>query len=175
MRKVTNNSTSAKKIPKSVVQIKTFEEEYYRDMFTMKLQPVSVDYLLKFALEWVEWVMANDWVITLTAYINTKGVHKNTVDRWIVRCPELKEASDFVRQIIAERRDFGAATRKYSDSWIKHTHPLYDPEFKQLEEWRSSMKEKIAGAGGGKIVVEMSKSPNSDLVPERKIKPLEGE
>jgi hypothetical protein len=174
MKKTRQHNTDKKNDVKSVpikekTEVKSFHDEYYRDMFTLKMNPVSIDYLLKFALEWVEWVIANEHVITRESFFNAKRVHNTTVDRWINRCPELAEASIFVNQILADRREVGAATFKLSEKWISSTHALYSPKFKDLEIWRNEMKIKVSGAGTTLRVIEIEKAQSSDLVPHRKV------
>ena len=167
MKKTKQRSTVKKKPTKSENAIKTFEQEYYWDMFSLRQSPVSREYILKFSLEWVDYVCDTEKVITVLAYLNLKRLHEGTVYRWKDRHVELQEAFSFVKQVCADRRDFGAATRQLDAGWIKHTQPLYHTDFKALELWRNEMKEKIASAGN--FIVEMNKMPETDIVPRRKL------
>lgn len=165
MKKTPQRSTGRKKAQKS--EIVPFQEEYYRDMFTFQLVPVSEKYLLRIAEEWVNYTLENEEILTKNSYLNKKRLLRGTVDRWMDRCPELKEAFGFVTQILAERREQGATKGKLSESWVKYSHVLYDNEYRDLETWRNSLKEKIAGAGSTNVVVEMKKFPETDVVPAR--------
>jgi hypothetical protein len=137
-------------------------------MFSFKMNPVSIPYLLKFAVEWVDWVQNTPTALVRNAYFNIKGIHKATVDRWMVRCPQVKEASEFVKQLLSERREMGVLKGKMPEGWVSKYQALYDPEFKELEQWRNSMKEKIAGSTATIQVVELERYPDSPLVPVKK-------
>ncbi len=160
MKSKRQNSTPSKIVPKTVYQ------EYYLDMFTLRQTPVSNDYLLKFALEWVNWAITDDDALTLEGFYILKGVQQRTVDRWCDRCPELMEAHDYAMMVIGDRREKGAITRKYSEGMIKTTMCMYKIKWKELEEWRAHLSEKIANAGGMKLV-EIEKFADSDLVPTK--------
>ncbi len=163
MKAKRHNSTTNKIVPKTV------EQEYYLNMFTLKQTPVSNDYLLHFALEWVNWAITDDDALTLEGYYIIKGVGSRTVDRWCKRCPELMEAHDYAMMIIGDRREKGAITRKYDSGMIRTTMPMYKAKWKELEEWRAHLSEKIASAGGMRVV-ELEKFADSDLVPKKEKK-----
>jgi hypothetical protein len=163
MKAKRHNNTPVKK------DIKTVHEEYYLDMFTLKQTPISKDYLLHYALQWVNWAISDDDALTMEGFHILKGVQSFTVSRWCQRCPELQQAHDHVMSIIGDRREKGAITRKYDSGMIRTTMPMYKAKWKELEEWRAHLSEKIASAGGLKVV-EMEKFADSDLVPTKEKK-----
>jgi hypothetical protein len=160
MKSIRQSNTSKKIVPKSV------EQEYYLDMFTLRMSPVSNDYLLHFAKEWVDWAVQSDDALTLEGFYVLKRVHDYTVNRWMKRCPELQQAHDWAMMAIGDRREKGAITRKYDSGMIRTTMPMYKAKWKELEEWRAHLSEKIASAGGLKVV-ELEKFADSDLVPKK--------
>ena len=162
MRVTRQSNTDKKIVPKTTAQ------EYYLDMFTLKQTPVSKDYLLHYALEWVNWAITNDDALTMEGFYIIKGTQSKTVWNWMQRCSELQEAHDHVMHIIGDRREKGAITRKYDSGMIRTTMPMYKAKWKELEEWRASLSEKIAGAGGGFKLIEVERFADSDLVPTRK-------
>jgi len=162
--KATSHNSTAKKKP-----IKTVHEEYYLNMFTFKQTPISTDYLLHYALEWVNWALTDDDALTMEGFHIKKGVQSFTVSRWCQRSPELKQAHDHVMEIIGDRREKGAINRKYDSGMIRTTMPMYKAKWRELEEWRAQLSEKIASAGGLKVV-ELEKFADSDLVPKKEKK-----
>jgi hypothetical protein len=91
---------------------------------------------------------------------------KQTVFDWMAKDKNVDNAHKYVRNICAIRRDKGAANRELDGSWIAKTMPIYCDDYKALEEWRAHLSEKIASAGGLKIV-EMPAFPDSAIVPKR--------
>jgi hypothetical protein len=171
MAKTTKRSTvKAKPATKAAPIIKTFQDEYYRDMFSLKMKPISRDYKLHFALEWVTVTKEDEDILTLGQFYNLKGINKSIVEGWVKDTPEVKEAHDFVMQIIGTRREVGALTRKLDANVFLRSAANYDSSWRDLEEWRNSMREKISGASAGNFVIEMNKMPETDLVPRRKVK-----
>lgn len=170
MKKTNKTNTITKQKAKTCQPpIRTFKQEYYLDLFSFKMHPVSNDYLIKFALEWVNWVCNNEDVLTVNEYFICKGVHARTVWNWKQRCAELKEAHAFVLQVLGTRREKGALTRKYDSNMVRLTMSLYDSKWKELEEWQAQLRTKETQAINGIRVVEIERFPNSDLVPLRKI------
>ncbi len=168
--KIRKHSMIGKKRPKIAgVEVKTFEQEYFTDMFTLKMKPISYDYKLKFALEWVNVAIADDDMLTLEEFYILKGIDPRTVERWLKTCPELQQAHDFVMCVIGVRREKGALKNKYDSGMVRTSMAMFSVRWKDLEEWRNAMKEKIAGSSAGSIrVVELDRYPDSPLVPIKK-------
>lgn len=163
MKQTRQNSTPVKK------NIKTVYAEYYDDMFTLRQTPVSKDYLLKFALEWVNWAMTDEDALKLTQFYVLKGIHNFSVERWMKRCPELQRAHDWALMIIGNRREIGAIKKIYDSAMIRTTMCMYDTQWKELEEWRARLSEKIASAGGVRVV-EIPAFGDADLLPKKEKK-----
>lgn len=171
MKKTTKRIIPAKKVSRNAsLGVKTFEQEFYRDMFTLKMKPIPNDYLLHFALEWVTVTLKDEEMITIEDYLILKGVEQSTVDRWCKRSEELRAAHDYVLMILGNRREKGGLTRKFDAGLIKTTQHLYNIKWKELEEWRANLSAKIAQAHGGdkNFIIEMNTTPNSPLVPPKK-------
>ena len=168
MKKTTKNTTSKRKIAKIVKpQIKTMEQEYYRDMFSFAMKPVSQEYLVKLALEWVDTVIANEDILVLEEYAILKGIQYPVMHRWMKRCPELQEAHDHVMDVLSLRREKGALNNKLNTVMVLKSMAMYNMRWKDIEEWRAQLNEKIAGAAG-QLIVEMNKYPDTKEVPRKK-------
>jgi len=170
MKKITKNTTSKKKTTNIArPAIKSMEQEYYRDMFSFTMKPISQEYLLKLALEWVDTVASNEDILVLEEYAILKGIQYPIMHRWMKRCPELQEAHDHVMCILSVRREKGALNNKLNTVMVVKSMAMYNMRWKDIEEWRAQMSEKIAGATG-QLIVEMNKYPETQEVPRKKDK-----
>lgn len=163
-----NNSTKRAKQSKETTQIKTYTQEFYQDMYSFQTMPIPEHYFDKLAEEWVDYVKNNDDVLFMGEYHIKKGVAKSTFEEWVQRNPNLQRARAFVREIISMRREKGALTRKYDPTTVFKMQHTYDNAWKEMEEWRASLKEKVENQGSGSITVVMERFPNSPLVPEKR-------
>src|ERR1700677_1494254 len=123
-----NNVNNAKSITVNKPQkpvVMTMEEEYYMNMFTLKMTPISNDYLLKFALEWVDAVEADEEILTLLDFPAKKRVNEGTIHRWMKRCPELQESHDMVKTILASRRELGALNGNLDTGIVRQQQAWY--------------------------------------------------
>lgn len=163
-----NNSTKIAKQSKSATPIKTFTQEYYQDMYTFQTMPIPMHYFDKLAEEWVDYVKNNEDVLFMAEYHVKKGVSKTTFEEWVQRSPNLQAARAFVKEIISMRREKGALLRRYDPATVFKMQHTYDAAWKEMEEWRASLKEKSENQGSGNITVVMERFPNSPLVPHKR-------
>ncbi len=163
-----NNTTKPNNATKETPKIKTFVQEFYTDIYTFQTMPIPNHYFDKVAEEWVNYVKNNDDVLFMGEYRIKKGVAKTTFEEWTQRSANMQIARAFVKEIIAMRREKGALLRKYDASTVFKMQYKYDADWKEMEEWRASMKERVEGASGSNITVVMERFPNSPLVPEKR-------
>ena len=134
--------------------IKTHQEEYHNGFFAYRQKPVHQDYLKLLAQEMLDYFWETEDTYKLTEFYNIKRIHHSTFEGWMERCPELKEAHDLVLQLLGTRREIGAIKGTLNEKTILRSMPMYDVKWRQIEEWYTSMKERlVAGDSGTKIVV----------------------
>jgi|GEM_PF-2388477 hypothetical protein len=155
------------KIKLTSKEIKTFRKEYYEDMFSYRLWPISDDYLEFCADEWVHYAKDNDDILCLDEYRLQKGIDKNTWADWLKRNTKLARAQEFVRDLLAVRRMRGALKGSLYYGAVSIEQPFYDDRHRELAEWRAKLNSKDDRATGN-ITVEIQQYPNSLLVPEKK-------
>lgn len=122
-------------------------------------------YLEQFADEMLEWSKSDD-SLKITQYYNLKLIHNTIVDKWMERCPRLRQAHDLALQIIGARREIGALNKKFDATMIMRSMPLYDKAWRNIEEWRANIGAENAPQAPQVIYVE--KFPSSALVPEKR-------
>lgn len=156
--KTPNHSMKRRARMKTVVQERSDQkpwfDEYYRDMTTLRMHPVSDGYLLKFAMEWVDWTLdAKNNCTTLEEFYTFKRINPKTVDRWRERCEELQDAFLFIKNFLYTKRDKGVLEKRYDSSYGRLSMPMYNDGIKELEEWRANIVRKIESTTGQTYVV----------------------
>ncbi len=148
--------------------IMPFEQEYYLNMYSWIQIPISLEYVKKCAAEWVEMARDNE-VLLMDEYPVQKGIPTTTWYEWIGRCPELKSAQTQVKEMIAIRRERGAMQNKYNSGMVMRMQHYYKREWKEAEEWRSSLSAKNEAVAQQPIQVILERYPDSPLVPMKKV------
>lgn len=151
MKTKRQNSTKSKEKNKKTTSERPWDDYFCNISFKMK--PANETTRENFSFKWVEAARLDGSYINIWDYpVLIAGMHKETVFDWIDKDSNVKNAHRYVRSLCAIRRDKGAAYRELDGSWIAKTMPIYCDDYKNLEEWRAHLSEKIASAGGLKIV-----------------------
>jgi len=138
---------------KSKKETKSYDWGDYFCNISFKMKPINEASREKFSLDWVEKARKDPAYINIWEFpVIDVGISKQTVFEWMAKDKNVDNAHKYVRNICAIRRDKGAATRDLDGSYIAKTMPIYCDDYKALEEWRANLSEKIAGAGGFKII-----------------------
>ena len=165
-QKTSNSIIAVNKQTKIQTPLKSYHEEYYVDLFSGAKKPVSDEYLSKCAAEWLNMVREEE-VLLMTEYHVRKGIHPATWSNWMERSQELRDARDLVRCMIAIRRERGGLKNQYSAQWGLKQQYVYDPEWKESEEWRAKLAPKTENMMQP-IQVILETFPSSPLVPVKK-------
>lgn len=144
----------------------------YRDLLSNEMKPCSPLFLELLAEDMVKWSDQPD-ALKLTQFFQSRHIDMCNLYRdrekqngWLDKSEYLKEAHRYVMMVLGTRREIGALKREYDSGMVRTTMPHYDNIWKELEAWRSTLKEPSVGTGN--ITVEMTPSPNVESVPERK-------
>ena len=139
----------------------------YLDMFTMRKRPISVEYIEKFANDMVLWALNDPDAFKLAQYYRIRGVCGEDMERWAERYPNLKTANRYVLGILGDKREMGALKKDYDSGMVRTMMPRYDKDWRNIEKWRSLLREQESKAAGGTKFVVMDKFPDSDQVPAK--------
>ena len=162
--KKSRNSTKVRLPP-----IKTFREETYTDMFTLREMPIHEDYIRQFALEWILHAKEDEDMLTMNDFLVKKGMNRSSIQEWLKRSEDMRKAYAFILMVIGNRRERGMLKKQLDSQGVVKSMHLYDELWKESETWRAHLAAKVAGAGGGITLVEMEKFPSSDQVPLKKV------
>jgi hypothetical protein len=159
-KKAINQSNTRDTAPTSVAA-------FYRNMYTYTQMPISKDIIEKLALEYVNFTLSNPKVLKPSEFYTHKGMLRQSFENLRGNHPVLEEAHEFVKMIIGDRRETGALEKRLDAGIVSFTMPLYDKDWKELNEWRSKLKDPDQASNETKIVV-LEKYPDSPLVPKKK-------
>lgn len=143
-------------------------DEFF-DFNEFKQRPVSEQWLAELSKRLVFWAKDNDDALILNEFFLKEGIGKSTVANWKKQSKLFKNSYDFAKQIIGTRREIGALNKKFDTNVVMFTMPMYSKSWKELEEWRSSLKVKeLEKAGKQTITVVMEKVQSTEFVPKKK-------
>ena len=142
--------------------------DFYRSMFTLRETPVTEAWIENLAAEFVDWAMNDPEALILDDFYLSKGLQAQQISTWKKKHSCLAEAHAFAKRKIANRREKGALTKDLSETMVSRSMPLYSDEWKEVEEWRASLRnKKDENVHQGPQIVVIDRYPNSELVPEK--------
>lgn len=139
--------------------------EEYLNMKDLQKHVVTNFYLERLAQELHEWASNNSTALKISTFFKERGVSGTTLDRWRKLSPVFDEAYIDAKEIIGDRRELGIFNEGFPENFVKHSMALYDKEWKQLEEWRSKLKESGSQHETKIVVID---NYSSDKVPSKK-------
>jgi len=158
MNKTPQHNTLEKKRAKKLTPWK----EEYAAMGIFRMVPVHKAYLERFKIEMIEWFEQQEDVLIFEEFLRYKRLSRVCMANFMSRDKELEIAREYVRMLLAIRRERGGLTKKLDPGMIERSMPMYSEEWKDLQIWRSQLKAEqeiaLATATGPKIVI-MEKFP----------------
>ncbi len=135
--------------------------DFYRDILTFMQHPVTQEFIVKLARNWVLWARDCEDAINPSRFIVDAGIHWNTAMRWCKKFEELQEAYDAVKRIIGLRNEKSIAAVDIKS--LSFMMPSYLDEYKDQYEWRTAMKAKSVEAQQPNITVVIPKYGDNDV------------
>jgi len=158
-----------KVIPNSTQQLekepsKPFDEYY--DLFTLRTKPVSDVFIEQIAQKLMHWAINNEEAYKISQFYEQEGLHNEDIDRWCKRSKAMAYAKYAALRAIGNRREIGGLKKKLDSGMVSYTMAHYDKDWKDLAEWRNTLKLDADQKGETKIVV-LEKYPDSKIVPAK--------
>lgn len=132
--KKTNNPSTEEQITTTYV----FDE--YISTIDFRKRPVSDNWILQLARRLRDWAVNDPEALTLVSFYNKEGIASRDLARWCERVPALQLAYETAMATIGARREIAGLKRDFDSGIVRTTMPIYDKKFKDLEEWRSSLR-----------------------------------
>lgn len=101
--------------------------------------PEKDDWRKRFVMTLLEWSSKDD-SLEITDFALEMKMHRSMLYRWIATYPDIKEAFDFAKLMIASRRKKGALTRKFDKDVVFKDLHKYDPEWHEINKYHSEMR-----------------------------------
>lgn len=133
----------SKEIPHNSIDIQpltntsTWQSFLENDAFM--LFPGKDDWRKRFACTLLTWASKEDSV-EITDFALEMKMRRSTINEWAAKYPDLKDAYDQARLMIASRRKKGALIRKYDKDVVFKDLHRYDPEWLEINKYHSDMK-----------------------------------
>jgi hypothetical protein len=133
-----NTITSSKRKRKTTVRSEGSYKylDLYDDLATTRLIPVSEEFLERLGGDLVKWARESN-AIKLTAFFIERGISRGTYQHWAETHPLFKKHIEFAKEAIGNRREEAAFWRKADAGIFLKSAANYDPEWKEIEAWRS--------------------------------------
>ena len=101
--------------------------------------PQKDDWRKRFIYTFIEWASKDDSLEIMDFYVEMK-MYRTTVYDWANKYPDVKDALDYVRLMLAARRRKGALLRKYDKDMALRDMHMLDPEWLTINKYHSDMK-----------------------------------
>lgn len=156
MAKTPNNNTVPKKSTKIVVDkvqkvSKWFDD--YKDLFSLRVKPVTEAFIDRLAQELNSWSLL-DSSIVLGDFLDERGIQERVFKRWMARHEDLSDAWELARRRLVSRREKGGLTRKYDPGQAFASLAKYDDSWKEYMQWKSNLSSNESSHE--KVVIEIN-------------------
>jgi len=171
MKKISKKKESPKSILPNQRSKKTNYRylDEYKDLFTRKLTPVSVEFIELIIKQILHWAHNDKNALFLDQFWFSKGIPTMSFNAWRKKFPELDEACQEAKRLIGMRRETGAIKKKFDSGMIRSVQAMYRPEWKKVEKWRSELRQSVdEKTQQSTINWVLEKFPNSNIVPKKK-------
>lgn len=101
--------------------------------------PEKDDWRKRFILTLMEWASKED-SLDITDFALEMKMHRSMLYRWVEKWPDIKQAFDMAKLMLASRRKKGALTRKFDKDVVFKDLHKYDPEWLEINKYHSDMK-----------------------------------
>lgn len=103
------------------------------------LFPEKDDWRKRFIVTLLEWASKDD-SLEITDFPIEMKMHRSLFYAWQAKFPDIKEAADLAKLMLASRRKKGALTRKFDKDVVFKDLHKYDPEWHEINKYHSDMK-----------------------------------
>ncbi len=134
----------------------SFNDDYYC-VFSFKKIPVNDAIKREYARQLRQWIKDTPDAFKLSEFYLGRGLSSNSFYRWIKNNEEMAEAYQYVKEILGNKRELGAALKNgpYDPSMIKPTMGHYCPIWREEQERAAALTKKEDSAAANAEVIAM--------------------
>lgn len=142
--------------------------EAYAHCFGLIYKPVTEAFINAFFEDMFKYITEDESILQIEAYYLKKGISIQTYLDWLKKFPQAKKINELCVNIVGARRELGAMKNELNAKFVSVNLYNYLPQYKEAEEWRSSLKEKETEKLANALkIVEIPAFGSSDLVPKK--------
>lgn len=154
-------ATKTKKIQEKKPQVNTKEKTKAKraavvsaeeGIYSWRTIPISSAMIEAWTKKLSTWVQENPEAKTITEFIFSLGLNRGSYHKLLEKHPHFKEEHEKAMARLGERLWGNAVDKKADWSAVRFMLHQYSPEFDDAKKYETALKEKIASAGGIKIV-----------------------
>jgi hypothetical protein len=162
--KKSKNNTNEEKKPRVVCLEEYHNYRYHKKDF------ITNTMLDRLGQELIEWAYATDSEkgIKIKQFLALKGIHDKTWNDWCTKYPSLREAHDYAKMILGNRREEGAITKKWDVGVFNFMQPMYDEDHMKMLKDREDLKKSADELEGSAKIVIMERFASVEEVPVKK-------
>jgi hypothetical protein len=164
LKKATPHRNTAKPKEPKVVQL-----DEWLNFNTYEKGILTTLSIERLARELVEWARTNPEAIKINQFLEERGIHIRSWNRWCTKYEVLRDARDHAKMILGNRREHGVMTRKYEPTSTNFMMLNYDDDWVDTMKLKTGLTNKDGDSGGGPQIVVIEKYPDSPMVPTRVI------
>ena len=135
------------------------------DWVDFRITPTPLNKIIQIGKDLVEWATTSADATKIRKFFRGRGIDYDTIGRWRKRCPEFDRYYRFSLDAIGDRREDAAYNKLASEGLVKGTMAIYDPDYKELLAWQSTLTKDDDKNRDIRVVLQAY--PNSPLVPEK--------
>lgn len=136
--------------------------DIYPDLWSMESRGASQEFIDRLGQDLLAWAKNSDSLL-LNDFFTERFISTHTYRRWSDRDKMFSDRLEMAKLMIGSRREKGALQRKFDASVMIKSAPLYDPEWKLLEEWRAKLAKTEQEVEQLKVLIETFKTEEKPL------------
>lgn len=114
--------------------------DYYTDVLEMKEKPISIAKIEKLGENLFKWALEDEDAFKVRSFFTKQSIGGDDIKRWRGRSPKFDKAYKMALELIGDRREIGGLKRTFDSSIVVQSMPHYDPDWRELAQWRSNLR-----------------------------------
>ena len=103
----------------------------YKDLRDFKMKPATEGFIDRLALLLMKWSEVDENDYKLNQFFRMQGLAPEQFYDWVLKYPNLKDAHQYAKRCIGDRREINALNRKISETVMLKRQHAYDPEWEE--------------------------------------------
>jgi len=146
-----NKNNSLENSSRAISTSKWLED--YPELYTNRLSPISEAFMDRLAQDLIKWVEGDQKALMIREFIALKRLDQVSYNGWVKKYDFLGRAHAYAKLILGIRREKGIINRTLEPTWTAFMMPNYDQDWKEMTQWRESLKKDAASDSKAKVCI----------------------